>query len=663
MKLKLFILLITISFVHLQLRADRLKIDSLINLTVNEKNDSIRLALYNQIGSASYKVEQHVAKNYWSKALELANKLSKNNRTSFYLNQLSTTYNGLGIISRRTGNYAQALEFYQKCIKINEELNNQSDLGSIYMNIGVIYRDLEDYDKAIFYYDKSLNIRLNGDNKTALSDTYNSFGILYRRMKQHDKALDFYNKSLEISTLLDDKDNMAQSYNNIGVINMLDKNYNEAKNYFKQAFNIYEKLGIEAGIARFHSNMSKLYESIGDISKAIAESENSYEILSGIGRRKDMLEEAKQLSDLYAKKGRYKQSLDFYKKHINLRDSVFSESSLNDVAQKEMQFEFDKKILADSLARAEEERIQQIEYQQELNTQKMYMYGGGFILLLVLIFSSIIFNRLKITSKQKHVIEQQKLIVEEKNKEITDSITYAKRIQTAMLPSIEKIREALPASFVYYQPKDIVAGDFYWFTKKANKILIAVADCTGHGVPGAMVSVVCHNALNRAVGDFDLVNPAEILDKTAELVIEAFKKNNEDVNDGMDISLCCFDMENNKLEFSGAINSLFYIRENNLIEVKGDKQPIGQYAEIKPFTNHLIDLLPNDKFYLFSDGYPDQFGGEKGKKYMYKRFRDLILGISNDEFSKQESKLKMEFNTWKQDLDQVDDVCIIGVKV
>ncbi len=663
MKLKLFIFISIILFVHFQLKANRLKIDSLINLSIDEQNDSIRLDLYNQIGSASYKVEQHVAKNYWSKALELANEILRKNRTPFYLEQLSTAYNGLGIISRRTGNYSQALDFYQKCIKINEELKNNDNLGYTYMNVGVIYRDLEDYDKAIFYYEKSLAIRLKGDNQTGLSDAYNSFGILYRRMKQHDKALDFYSKSLEISTILDDKDNMAQSYNNIGVIYMLDKNYNPAKIHFKKAFDIYEKLGIEAGVAKYHSNMSKLYESLGDNSKAIVESENSFKILSDIGRRKDMLEEAKQLSDLYNKKTNYKKALTYYKVYINLRDSVFSESSLSDITQKEMQFEFDKKILSDSLSRAEEEKIKDIEYKQELNEQRMFLYGGGFILLMFIVFSIIIFSRLKITNKQKKVIEKQKIIVEEKNKEITDSINYAKRIQTAILPSLDKIKNSFPESFVFYQPKDIVAGDFYWYSEKAGKILIAVADCTGHGVPGAMVSVVCNNALNRAVNDFNLIHPAEILDKTAELVIEAFKKDGEQVNDGMDISLCSIDKTTQQVEYAGAINSLFYISENNFNEIKGDKQPIGQYGQLKPFTNHQVKLNEGDIIYLFSDGYPDQFGGEKGKKFMYKRFRELIIDTSMLEFSKQKNKLETEFNTWKQDLEQVDDVCVIGVRI
>ena len=320
-------------------------------------------------------------------------------------------------------------------------------------------------------------------------------------------------------------------------------------------------------------------------------------------------------------------------------------------------------IMADSLSRVEEERIQAMQHQQELNQQKMFLYGGGIFLFIVIVFSVIIFNRLKITNRQKATIVQQKLIVEEKNKEITDSINYAKRIQTAILPSIEKIKTSFPNSFVLYKPKDIVAGDFYWYMEKAGKVLIAVADCTGHGVPGAMVSVVCNNALNRAVNDFNLMEPAKILDKTAELVIDAFKKSGEDVKDGMDISLCSFDKENNELEYSGAINSLFYIAENKLIEVKGDKQPIGQYANIKPFTNHKIALTKGDTVYLFSDGYHDQFGGEKGKKYMYKRFRELILGISKKEFSKQKVELETEFEQWRGDLEQLDDVCVIGVRV
>jgi serine phosphatase RsbU (regulator of sigma subunit) len=329
-----------------------------------------------------------------------------------------------------------------------------------------------------------------------------------------------------------------------------------------------------------------------------------------------------------------------------------------------MQFEFDKQLMSDSLLRSETEKILALEYQQEIKQQKTYIYAGILILIIVIGFLGIVFNRLKITNRQKAIIEEQKTIVEEKNREITDSITYAKRIQSAMLPSLVSIQDSFPDSFVFFRPKDIVAGDFYWYKKINNKVFIAVADCTGHGVPGALVSVVCNNALDRAVNDFKLLDPAKILDKTAELVIEAFKVNDkEDVKDGMDISLCSFDMKNNKLEFSGAINSIYHIKNDSLIEIKGDKQPIGQFQNLKPFTTHKIRLAKGDKIYMFSDGYADQFGGEKGKKFMYRRYRDFILSISNKDFLSQQLALKNEFNSWKGDLEQLDDVCVIGLKV
>ena len=664
MRLKFLLFLTFISCLSLTASANQEKIDSLINLTIKEENDSVLVELFNKIGSASYKKQQHIAKKYWSEALELAMELTSKNRSEFNIEQLSTAYNGLGIISRRTGNYSQALDFYQNCLRLGEEVNNVENMGTTNMNIGVIYRELETYDKAIEYYQKSLDVRLKSNDTLALAGCYNSFGILYRKMGNHEKALEFYKKSLALSTAINNEGNIAQSYNNIGVIHLKNKNYKESITYFMKAHDIYYKNGIQGGIGRHHANMSKVYEGLNDISKAIIESEKSYAIYVEMGRKGDVSNGAHQLSQLYAKKNKFKKSLRYYKEFIALRDSVYSESSLRDITQKEMKYEFDKQNLKDSLATVEAKKITALEHQQEINQQKILMYAGAVILLLVIVFSIVVFNRLKISNKQKATIERQKLIVEIKNKEITDSINYAKRIQSAILPSIDKIKEALPNVFVLYKPKDIVAGDFYWYKKRNNKILIAVADCTGHGVPGALVSVVCNNALNRALNDFKLVEPSAILDKTAELVIEAFKENNEEeVKDGMDISMCSIDLENNTMEFAGAINSLFYISNNNLREIKGDKQPIGQFIDIKPFTSHKINFSTGDKFYLFSDGYADQFGGEKGKKYMYKRFRELLLEISSKEFSKQVSILESEFNVWKKDLEQVDDVCVIGIEV
>jgi len=295
-------------------------------------------------------------------------------------------------------------------------------------------------------------------------------------------------------------------------------------------------------------------------------------------------------------------------------------------------------------------------------------------------------NRQKILEKtveeRTHEVIEQKEVVEEQHQEIMDSITYAKRIQHAILPSEDLLDAALPNHFIYYEPKDIVAGDFYWLETIDDLVIIAAADCTGHGVPGAMVSVVCHNALNRAVREFALRSPSKILDKTRELVIETLAKRNKEVKDGMDVALCVVDKKTNKLIYSGANNPLWVVRKNDfiteenkenkstypgdkfsLIEFKPNKQPIGQYADMKPFEEVEIDLKKDDSYYFFTDGYADQFGGEKGKKLKYKPFKKILLELAEMPMKDQKIKLSNQFEEWKGKFEQVDDVCVIGMKI
>jgi ligand-binding sensor domain-containing protein/serine phosphatase RsbU (regulator of sigma subunit) len=262
-------------------------------------------------------------------------------------------------------------------------------------------------------------------------------------------------------------------------------------------------------------------------------------------------------------------------------------------------------------------------------------------------------------------VVQQKELVEQKNKEITDSITYAKRIQEAILPSASIIHSLLKDAFVLYKPKDIVAGDFYWLEEKNGKILLAAADCTGHGVPGAMVSVVCNNALNRTVREFDLDQPGQILNKVRDIVIETFNKSGEDVKDGMDIAMVSIQFAGDKtiLEYSGANNSLFVMTGNELKVIPADKQPIGKYALTESFTNHRIELKKGDTFYIFTDGYIDQFGGDKGKKLKFQGFMNILTGIHTESMKSQKKALDDYFNQWRGNLEQVDDVCVIGVRI
>jgi serine phosphatase RsbU (regulator of sigma subunit) len=260
-------------------------------------------------------------------------------------------------------------------------------------------------------------------------------------------------------------------------------------------------------------------------------------------------------------------------------------------------------------------------------------------------------------------IVQQKALVEEKNKDILDSINYAKRLQDAILPPLNLIREFFQEAFVLYKPKDIVAGDFYWMERAGHTTFIAAADCTGHGVPGALVSVVCSNALNRTVKEFHITETGKILDKVRELVLETFEKSENNVQDGMDISLFCINSNTREIHWSGAYNSLLYVQNNEMHEVDADKQPIGKVDKPIPFTTHILNLQKGDILYLFTDGYADQFGGPKGKKFRYKRFQEMLLENAGKTMDEQKNLLEVTFAQWKGNLDQVDDILVIGIKV
>ncbi|UKN00488.1 SpoIIE family protein phosphatase [Paracrocinitomix mangrovi] len=298
--------------------------------------------------------------------------------------------------------------------------------------------------------------------------------------------------------------------------------------------------------------------------------------------------------------------------------------------------------------------------------------------------------------KQKEIVESQKEKVEAahevlntKNQEILDSIMYAKRIQNAIMPSERMINEAIPSCFVLYKPKDIVAGDFYWMEEVGDDVLLAAADCTGHGVPGAMVSVICNNGLNRAVREFGFTDPALVLNKTRELVIEEFQKSDEGVKDGMDIALIKLNKTNGKiksLDYAGANNPLWVIRKGTstiaelegtlperskvleqdgftFIEIKADKQPIGIFEDQQPYTTHHFDLMEGDTIFIFSDGYADQFGGDKGKKMKAANFKELLMSVQNQDIENQIKFIETEFEKWKGEFEQLDDVCVIGVRV
>ena len=275
----------------------------------------------------------------------------------------------------------------------------------------------------------------------------------------------------------------------------------------------------------------------------------------------------------------------------------------------------------------------------------------------------IINNNLRLTEANKKV-ENQKIILQDKNKAITDSINYASRIQNAILPSKDIINSVFPDSFILYIPKDIVAGDFYWTIKTNTHFYFAVADCTGHGVPGAMLSVLCHNALNKTITVNKLNQTNDILDNTKSIIVETFYATNKDIYDGMDICLCSYNFESKIIQFSGANNNLLKISTNKeIFEYRGDRQSIGLSDINKGFSVNNIETSPGDCFYLYSDGYIDQFGGEKGKKMKLSKFKDILLSNYTKEMDLQKNEIKKSFESWKGNSEQIDDVCVMGIKI
>jgi serine phosphatase RsbU (regulator of sigma subunit) len=260
-------------------------------------------------------------------------------------------------------------------------------------------------------------------------------------------------------------------------------------------------------------------------------------------------------------------------------------------------------------------------------------------------------------------LEEKNRIISLKNHEIIDSIVYAKRLQEAIMPPQEEIYKHVPESFILYKPKDIVAGDFYFAEQKGDYFFVAAADCTGHGVPGAFVSVVCSSALNKAVLELNLTEPGEILDKVTELVVETFMKSGQDVKDGMDISLCAINTKTLNVSWAGANNPLWMVCDGELQEIKATKQPVGKNDQNKHFTTHVLELAKGTLLYLFTDGFADQFGGPQGKKFKYKQLAELILSTKGLSMKQQCEKLENAFLSWKGNIEQVDDVCIIGLRL
>jgi serine phosphatase RsbU (regulator of sigma subunit) len=292
----------------------------------------------------------------------------------------------------------------------------------------------------------------------------------------------------------------------------------------------------------------------------------------------------------------------------------------------------------------------------------MYFVVTGLIVVIALVSLKL----LRTNRKNNKILKTQNELIEEKNKNITDSINYAKRLQTAILPPKDLVNSILPEHFIHYQPKDIVSGDFYWVSHHDSKIMVAAVDCTGHGVPGALLSIVGHNAINQTVNELGILQPSKVLENMSGIIRKVLHQDKgSDIRDGMDMALCTFDKTTNTLEYAGANNPVYIISDGKLEVVKATKFTVGSMEEEKPAIpqNHTIKLKKGDCFYLFSDGFADQFGGPDNKKFKTSRFQELLLSLNPKGMNEQMNGIIKAFKDWQGNNEQVDDVLVIGVRV
>lgn len=586
----------------------------------------------------------------------------------------SKALNTIGASFQMRGNFVRAIESYQQCLKIMEELGDKKGIASAMGNIGSLYIDLKEFQKALGYQKRCLTIVQQIGNLPGVASALNNISIIYTNLKDYDQAISYAQKSLDMYDLLKDNYGIASANANIANLYFDRGMYEKGLPYQLKALALAEKEGYTQLQITTGAEIGQTYNKLKKNDLALKYLKAAEKLVNEDPEPSAKVLVTSVLSDVLQAMGNYKEAFKNFEIAQRLRDSLYRGDIQKELTQNELQAEFDKKLIADSLKNADEKKITdalifakntQIEKDR---IQKFALYGG---LVLLIVGGAVMYNRFRIIRRQRDIIElksreteEQKIIIEEKQKEILSSISYAKRLQEAILPPRSLILENIPQSFIMYKPKDIVAGDFYWIeVVNKDNLLIAAADCTGHGVPGALVSVVCSNALNRTVKEFEITEPGKILDKCRELVVETFERSETEVKDGMDISLCLLNKKTKQLEWAGANNPLWIVRNSEIIVFKPNKQAIGKVDKPALYETHMVKLEKDDNIYIFTDGYADQFGGPNGKKFKHQQLVELMCTISTLPIKEQQTVLEKEFEAWRGDLEQVDDICVIGIKI
>lgn len=634
--------------------------DSLFEIVNSGQPDTAKVSALLEIADYYNDSNPNKGIEYLNQAYEIAQKNGDQRGLSNVTNQLGTNYYFMG-------DYEKAIRNFLESLKANEMIKSGKGIAGCLNNIGSVYVAQQDYKKALEYHFKALKIREenleNGiGDKNSIAMSYGNIGQAYYYLNDFTNAMDYYNRSLRISESSGNKKRIALMLNNIGSIYAEEKFYDNALVYFTKSLGIQRQLEDKVNVAMALNNIGEVYFMKKDYKNAIDYYSQGLLVAKEIDDLDDLKTSYDGLHNCYVALNDYVKAHEYLTLFGEVKDSIYNSENSAQINEMLTKFDTDKK----------EQEIQLLQKDQLIT--KFWRNSLIIGCFLILIVALLLYNRNKVKhkanvllSKQKEEIELKNNQLGSKNKEITDSIKYAKHLQMAILPPDSQVKRLLPDSFVLYKPKDIVSGDFYWIEEWGTQVLVAAADCTGHGVPGAFMSIVGNNLLQQAVFNYGLSKPFLILNNVNKNISRMLHQSEETatVKDGMDIALVSIDYSKKVIEYAGAFNPLWIIRKDELIEIKADKHPVGAFVgeELKQFTHQEFIFEKGDTLYIFTDGYADQFGGPKGKKFKYKQLQNILLQNISKSMAEQKSILESSIVSWQGNLEQIDDILIIGIRL
>ena len=611
-----------------------------------QEKDQQKVDQLNELFKQTLNQDPILALGYTREALEIADSIN-------YDEGIAYAYNNLGVIQNRIGNLDKALEYFFNSQRLHRAIGNQDGLAATLNNIGTVYSSKKDYQRALQYFLDAYRINENLQDTSRIIGSLNNIGNIHLAMNEDELAMEYYRGSLTLYDSLQDKYQVFDPHTNVGNIYFRSQLFDSALYYYRKSLLVERANENKAGEAQALHHIGVTYEQQGRHDLSIAFLVDALEIAQSINSKPLLMEIYKSFSDVYFNQRNWLLAKDYLLLHGMVKDSIYNEESNRRISELGRTFELEQQEQQIELLKKESE-IQQLQLKNNRNSILAIVFGAG------VLFCLVIFYYLK-----NQVNQKTQALLAAKNKEITESIHYAQSVQSSILDK-ESISKSFPESFILYRPKDIVSGDFYWHSKLNGSDILASVDCTGHGVAGAFMTVIGNSLLNQIVVEEKESAPARILEKLDIKLRQTLKDKHVDIsNHGMDIAICNIDHSLKKLTFAGARSDLYFIRDEAINEVKGDRHTIGENLneDTKEFKQQEINFQTSDIYYLSSDGYSDQFGEHSDKKFMKKKFKELLKSIHKESLDQQCKLLDQELEQWKGKLEQTDDILVMGIKL